>query len=67
MLCIMDISGVTTTTMEEPVCLEVLKTRGRIPTYRLFPYPVGRITKQSFPLINYVTTASCSLRLDSVS
>ncbi len=58
MLCIIDISGVTTITIEEPVCL-VFKTRGRIPTHRLFPYPVGSIMKpwQSFPLINYVNTA----------
>ena len=45
MLCIIDIKGVTTITMEELVLLKVLNTSGRRAKQRLLPYAVGKITK----------------------
>ena len=65
MLCIIDIKGVTKITMEELVLLNVLNTSGRRAKQRLLPYPVGKITKQSFPFKKCKTTFSCSGLIES--
>jgi hypothetical protein len=54
------VKGVMTTTMELVDAVRVLKTPGRIAKHRLFPNPVGKETKTSFPATKLSTASSCS-------